>query len=661
MASDANSVGGSSNASYPSPSSPTQSPDMATSVAAMFANFDRQTPQTLKCYRHTSAQHRAESEATYRELSRQVAKLPESTQVAVERTWTDFAGAPSATRILILAGLLNQCCIPQLSFLHRSVAPLLRIDFIAMTPPQVALKIMAYLDAKTLCRAAQVSKTWQALADDDRLWHRMCEQHIDRKCTSCGWGLPLLHKKKRRCEVTDQDLVNSGRTPPTSFSNVCTPTVAPVNSVAPTLKRPAASDDDEEVSGLTLPGVDAAAAPKRARTDPEDTSMATVPGRRPWKQIYAERLRVERNWRRGNYRLRVLEGHTDGVLCLQFDDQYIMTGSYDQTIRVWNAETGAAIRTLRGHSQGVRALQFDQVKLISGSLDGTVRIWNYRTGHCLRVMEVGGGGVNCLHFDSTLLAAGCVDGSISAWNFKSGATSHLVGHTDWVNAVRLLDSSRLLSCSDDTTVRLWDLDTRTCTRVFNGHVGHVQTFQLASHPWQLPCTLLDECRRSNDQGDIDGDDQLDHGHSSDTDSAASGPRTPGSHDTAAVRRAIRHYGPAPPPHPTPSSSLFTANVFVTGGLDSTLKVWDLDRGKCLDTLFGHTEGIWSLAMDSLRIVSASNDATIKVWDTQSRRCLQTLRGHDGPVNCVGLSDVKVISGGMDHRVRIWDFGLADGE
>ncbi|RKP35926.1 quinon protein alcohol dehydrogenase-like superfamily [Dimargaris cristalligena] len=605
------------------------------------------------------SKHRAASEATYQELSKQLHKLPESARASVEQVWTTFGAAPSTTRHLILAGLLNQCCIPQLSFLHRSVPPLLRVDFIALTPPQVAFKILSYLDATTLCRAAQVSKTWQEMADDDRLWHHMCEQHIDRKCTSCGWGLPPLAKKRRRCEVTDHELIRTNQTgqggdetmgngptlalepavvPPTGFSNVCSPTGVPAIGPLP----PSTTTSPERPSKRQCTTSVAES------TTANSPSSVVRPSKRPWKLIYSERLKLERNWRRGQYRLRVLEGHTDGVLCLQFDDEYIMSGSYDSTIKIWNSASGALIRSLRGHTRGVRALQFDQVKLISGSMDGTVKIWNYRSGQCLRTLPVGDSGVNCLHFDQTLLAAGSVDGTISVFNFQSGATTQLTGHTDWVNGVRILSSTELLSCSDDTTIRLWNLDTRTCIREFVGHVGHVQTFQLATHPWKLPISLQQQQPAASSSPHLGATAGATH---------FTGTAADGHESRHTASSSVSSTSSATVPRPL--GGTFTANVFVTGGLDSTLKVWDIDSGRCLDTLFGHTEGIWSVALDSLRIVSASHDSTIKVWDTQSRQCLQTLRDHEGPVNCVALSDTRVISGGIDHKIRIWDFGLED--
>ncbi|KAJ1655411.1 hypothetical protein IWQ61_004840 [Dispira simplex] len=627
---------------YPSPSSPPYHAEIVSTVNAVLAEAASHPIPPLRCYRHTSAQHRAESTATFEELTKQVIKLPQSTRSDVETLWSIFARSTACTRLLILGGLLNQCCVPQLSFVRQAVPPLLRVDFIAMSPPNVAFKILSYLDAKTLCRAAQVSKVWQLMANDDRLWHRMCEQHIDRKCTKCGWGLPLLHKRQRRCEVPDHALVSTNPAPViqgTTFTSACAPTDLSHGVTSPTaLMIPKRPTDAVGLSGD-------APHTKKARTNyhPVDGDGAKQlgAGRRPWKQIYAERLMVERHWRQGQYRLRVLEGHTDGVLCLQFDDQYLISGSYDSTVKVWNLDTGTVIRTLEGHTMCIRALQFDQVKLITGSMDDTIKIWNYRTGQCLRTLTVGCRGVNCLHFDSTLLASGGIDGSISAWNFKTGDTVRLTGHTDWVNGVRLMGQSRLLSCSDDTTLRLWDLNTRSCLREFIGHVGHVQTFQLLPHPWKLPVALSRENSASPPSGREEGSP---------------------THMTT-LAGMVDFAGGSELSNPRSGHhrkrSLPTTKAFITGGLDSTLKVWSLDTGDCLATYFGHAEGIWSLATDSLRTVSASNDSTIKVWDLESGKCLHTFSGNGEPINCVALGDTKIISGSMDRKIRIWDFSPSE--
>ncbi|KAJ2783681.1 hypothetical protein GGI18_003499, partial [Coemansia linderi] len=126
-----------------------------------------------RCYRHSAQVYVAESNNTQRELQESLRALPVVEQTKVSGIWRDFASETAERRLLILQGIVNLCCIPQLSYLNKVVPQQLRVDFMAAAPPDVSLKILSYLDAKSLCQAAQVSRTWAALANDDILWHRM--------------------------------------------------------------------------------------------------------------------------------------------------------------------------------------------------------------------------------------------------------------------------------------------------------------------------------------------------------------------------------------------------------------------------------------------------------------------------------------------------------
>src|SRR5450432_1949133 len=129
----------------------------------------------------------------------------------MSHVWSLFSAAPAKHRNLMLQGILTQCCFPQLSYLSSAVRDLIRIDFITALPAEVSYKILCYLDTASLCKAAQVSQRWRALAYDDVVWHKMCEQHIDRKCTKCGWGLPLLERKRLRDWKRQMQLRATGR------------------------------------------------------------------------------------------------------------------------------------------------------------------------------------------------------------------------------------------------------------------------------------------------------------------------------------------------------------------------------------------------------------------------------------------------------------------
>ena len=600
--------------------------------------------------------------------------LPVEERSAVSAIWSNFSSSPHPRRALILHGLLTMCCFSQLSLLSEQLAHLIRIDPFTVLPSEVALRILGYLDAQSLCRAAQVSKRWKRLADDDILWRGICEQHIGQKCLKCGWGLPILEKRRVH-------RIPSPRATPSPLpipeSKRKRDSGKPSSTEQPPLKRhrtdtnvtspDSTTPSSASSSSTPQPESDPPMSPAHNPLLPPDELPCTDTLTRPWKDVYCERLTIERNWRRGRCTVRTLSGHTDGVMCLQFSETLshpafpiLITGSYDRTARVWNLETGREIHCLTGHTRAVRALQFDEVKLITGSMDHTMRVWDWRTGKCLRVLEGHTEGVVCLNFDSNVLASGSVDTTVKVWNFRTGECFTLRGHHDWVNSVQLWDSNgtsastsfsdkppvcdgtvsagrgdcskpcidpgkMLFSASDDGTIRLWDLAKRTCLRQFTGHVGQVQTLKLV---------MVDEpC----DDSTPDSGSQ----HEQDTASAQSGVPTqqvastsagnpfayrPGgdaghasrvfvhdqehAEDAQGSDRAIA--ARAANEHATASTTSRTKPVLISGSLDNTVKVWDLDSGKPVQTLFGHIEGVWSVASDKLRLVTGSHDRTIKV-------------------------------------------------
>ena len=98
-------------------------------------------------------------------------------------------------------------------------------------------------------------------------------------------------------------------------------------------------------------------------------------------------------------------------------------------------------------------------------------------------------------------------------------------------------------------------------------------------------------------------------------------------------------------------------TLVSGGGDSTIKVWDLASGREVRSLAGHKSYVENVALsaDGKTVVSGSTDCTIKVWDLSSGRELRTLTGHRGSVACVALSgDGKtLVSGSEDPTCNVW--------
>ncbi|KAL2017517.1 hypothetical protein VTK56DRAFT_2009 [Thermocarpiscus australiensis] len=593
-------------------------------------------PNTRYCYRHRpdSKCRRAADEAKMVMIQRELDKLTPADQQAITHVWSLFSAAPARHRNLMLQGILSQLCFPQLSLVSREVSEALKIDFITALPVEIAQKILCYLDTVSLTKAAQVSQRWRQLADDDAVWVRMCEQHVNRKCTKCGWGLPLLERKRLRNYTRQRQLakVNSnGR----------------IDELQDSSSRTASQDSLPPGKRLNEGGHESPNGKRRCLDKPEEQEPKT----RSWKAVYRDRWQVGYNWKYGRCSVRTLSGHTNGVTCLQLDDNIniLATGSYDTTIRIWNIETGEELRALRGHTRAIRALQFDDSKLISGSLDNTIKIWNWHTGECISTLQGHTDGVLSVHFDAQLLVSGSIDRSVKIFDFNSKEAFCLKGHTDWVNCTRLDIASRtVMSGSDDTTIKLWDLDTRQAIRTFEGHVGHVQQVLLLPPEYEPDDELLTGINGSGDNTDtlsiasgVDGTSGVSFVH---PDRCSNSPCR--DQDIRAL------YGPSfasDPARPLPP------RYFLSGGLDSTIRLWDSATGRCLKTMFGHLEGVWSLAGDTIRVISGANDGMVKCWEPRSGKCDATFVGHRGPVTCVGLSDSRMASGSEDGEIRVYSF------
>jgi F-box/WD-40 domain protein MET30 len=572
---------------------------------------------------------------TATDTTQELGRESQADQQSIANVWSIFSAAPARQRNLMLQGILSTCCFPQLSFISSNVRNLIKIDFISALPAELGFKILCYLDTTSLCKAAQVSRKWRQLADDDVVWHRMCEQHIDRKCTKCGWGLPLLDQRRLRTEKRRIQLRASGRGL-NEWSPDITPMPASETYAPPTPLLSQASDASDASTGEKRPASDSSSSPKLSAKRPcitlrdQQASYFDQPKKRPWKDVYKDRFKVGTNWKYGRFSTSILKGHTNGVMCLQFDEQILITGSYDTTAKVWDLATGKEIRTLTGHTLGIRCLQFNDARLITGSLDGTIRVWDWRTGECKVQMRAHTGGVIGLHMADKLLASGSTDNTIVVHDLGERTKHTLRGHTDWVNCVKIdLPSRTIFSASDDMTVKLWDLDTQTCLRTYEGHVGQVQQVL------PLPADF-----------EIDEEDYVTHGNdASDTASLASESNEKPCTDTYRTEPIF----PNDPDRPSPPQYMFT------GSLDGTIRLWHVPSGRCVHRFFGHIEGVWSLAADTLRLVSGAEDKTIKIWDPRTGKHERTLTGHEGPVNCVGLSDSRLISGSEDGTVRVHCF------
>ncbi len=90
--------------------------------------------------------------------------------------------------------------------------------------------------------------------------------------------------------------------------------------------------------------------------------------------------------------------------------------------------------------------------------------------------------------------------------------------------------------------------------------------------------------------------------------------------------------------------------------DKTIKIWNLNMGKCVTTLGWHKQGITCIEqLNNDHIISGSDDAAIKIWDLNTGMCVATLEGHTLGVRCIKkLNDDYLISGSRDCTIKLWN-------
>ena len=110
------------------------------------------------------------------------------------------------------------------------------------------------------------------------------------------------------------------------------------------------------------------------------------------------------------------------------DGKTIISGSEDNTVQVWDAQTGAALRTLEEHEGSVTsvAISPDGKTIISGSEDNTVRVWDAPTGAALHTLTGHERSVTsvAVSADGKMIVSGGDDNTVRVWSAQTGATLH---------------------------------------------------------------------------------------------------------------------------------------------------------------------------------------------------------------------------------------------
>ena len=164
---------------------------------------------------------------------------------------------------------------------------------------------------------------------------------------------------------------------------------------------------------------------------------------------------------------------------------HVLSGSEDQTVRVWDVARGRFVASLRGHTARVNCVAFsgDGPRALSGSGDRTMRVWDVASGRCVATLRGHTDRVKSVAFNGdgtrTDLGLGRQDGAGLGRGqrpLRGHAPGALAASTAWRSAV--METSRLLG-SLDQTVRVWEMANGRCEAVLPGHTARVKSVAIS--------------------------------------------------------------------------------------------------------------------------------------------------------------------------------------
>ncbi|MEK6284529.1 MAG: WD40 repeat domain-containing protein, partial [Acidobacteriota bacterium] len=258
--------------------------------------------------------------------------------------------------------------------------------------------------------------------------------------------------------------------------------------------------------------------------------------------------------------------------------------------------------------------------------------------------------------DGSRIVSASDDGTLRLWDAKTGAElATLARHTDGVSACAFSpDGNRIVSASRDETLKVWDVKTGAELGTLKGHTNKVTACAFSPDGRRIVSASEDKTLKLWDAQTGTEVASL-TGHTKEVVACAFSPD--GSLIVSRARGAVIN---------------ITKQSSEIPGASEDMKIWDAQTGVGLATLAGHTDVIgyydeWltsyiqrvnacTFSPDGRRIVSASVDRTLKLWDVQTGTELASLSGHTEEVVACAFSPdgSRIVSGSEDGTLKLWD-------
>ncbi|MGB3208654.1 MAG: serine/threonine-protein kinase [Crinalium sp.] len=287
--------------------------------------------------------------------------------------------------------------------------------------------------------------------------------------------------------------------------------------------------------------------------------------------------------------VRTLTGHSNLVRSVAFslDGKILASGSWDNTIKLWNMDTNQLIHTLTGHSDPVSAVVFspDNQIIASGSADGSIKLWQSSNGRLMRSLRGHTDWIKSVAIspNGETLASGSDDNTIKIWQIDSGVLNNtLFGHLYPVSSVTFSPDGQILaSCSSDHTIKLWQANDGKLISTLTGHTDWIKSIAITPD-----CQTLVSGSRDNTIKLW----QISTGKLI---------RTLTGHSKGVWWVAIAPDG----------------KIIASASSDNTINLWRVDTGELIQTLKDHAKGVRCVAFspDHRTLASGSAENTITIW------------------------------------------------
>jgi WD40 repeat protein len=287
--------------------------------------------------------------------------------------------------------------------------------------------------------------------------------------------------------------------------------------------------------------------------------------------------------------LRVLTGHSSWVTDVAFgpNAQTVVSSSLDDTVKVWNLQTGEQMLNLTGHSRDVNAIAISPhgKTLVSGSDDYSIKMWNLQTGTLMRTLTGHSRDVNGVAItpDGQLLVSGSEDRTIKLWQMGTGMLLRtLFGVAGMIKAIAISPDGHLLASGGlDHKIKIWSLHTGEQILAWTGHVNSINAIAISPDSHLLASGGKDKLIKLWNLATGELIRTL-ADHSRDVNAVAISP---------------------------------TGKLLVSGSSDTTIKLWDLDTGSVIETLTDHSDTVNAIAIskDGKTLASGGSDNTVRIW------------------------------------------------